>query len=597
MLSLFYGVFVVKNIVLLLVFILSFPLNDIFAQQLTILHTNDLHSKLTGYGPESDYSPREINNDNTLGGFARMATIINSQKQKAPEETLVIDAGDFLMGSLFHVPEQETGFQLNLMHKMGFDYITLGNHEFEFGSEVLAKIIEAAQKEGGHPKIVASNLVFSKSVEDDKLQHLFENGTILPHEVFEKNGLKIGIFGLIGIDAASVAPASKPVTFANPFKTAAKTAKYLKEVEKVDIIILLSHAGIVKDEKTGAFTGEDFKIAEKAPEIDIIIGAHTHSRTPQFLKAGKTFIVQTGSYGAEMGKIELSFENGKISNFNFELLPVDDKIKGDETVQHEIEDYISIIDKNYLEPANLKYAEIIGKTAFDHTIDFEKLSESNLGPFIADATKYYLDKTGNAVDVSLVAAGTIRENLVAGKSGLITPADAFRVMSLGNGKDNFPGYPLAKIYITGREIKDLTEAIVMLSKKGGDGFIYYSGLEIVINPKKGFLKKVQQVKINGQQIDLSKKNTQLYAISANTYLLSFIGRVKKMSFGLLKVQPKDKNGIPVTDIFNQLADADKNRDGIQEAKEWIALIEYIRSFEKGSDGVPEIPVKYRSAKN
>ena len=584
-----------KKIVLLLAFILFLLLNDIYGQRLTLLHTNDLHSKLTGYGPESDYSPLEINNDNTLGGFARMATIINAQKQKASEQTLVIDAGDFLMGSLFHVPEQETGFQLNLMQKMGFDYTTFGNHEFDFGPDVLGKIIEAAQKRDGHPKIVASNLVFSKSTDDDRLQNLFTAGEILPYDVFEKNGLRIGIFALVGIDAASVAPASKPVTFANPFKTAAKTAKYLKMVEKVDIIILLSHAGIMKDEKTGEFTGEDFKIAEKAPEIDIIIGAHTHSRTPQFLKAGKTYIVQTGSYGAEMGKIELNFENGKISNFNFELLPVDDKIRGDETVQHEIEDYISFINKTYLEPARLNYSEIIGKTAFDLTIGFETLSESNLGPFIADATKYYLNKTGNTVDVCLVAAGTIRENLVAGKSELITPADVFRVMSLGNGKDNFPGYPLAVIYITSREMKDLAEAIVMLSKKGGDGYIYSSGLEIVSNPEKGFLKKVQQVKINGQPIDLSKKNTQLYAISANTYLLSFIGRIKKMSFGLLKVEPKDKNGIPVTDIFNQLADADKNIEGIQEAKEWIALIEYIRSFDKNIEGISEIPQKYRKS--
>jgi 5'-nucleotidase len=583
-----------KKKILFTVLILAFFLAEINAQQLTILHTNDLHSKLTGYGPESDYSPLEINNDNTLGGFSRMAAIISSFKQKAPDQTLILDAGDFLMGSLFHVPEQETGFQMNLMKKMGFDYTTFGNHEFDFGPEVLGKIIDAAQKRGGHPKIVASNLAFSKSADDDLLQSLFTSGEILPYDVFEKNGLKIGIFALVGIDAASVAPASKPVTFANPFKTAAKTANYLKKVEKVDIVILLSHAGIVKDEKTGAFTGEDFKIAKKAPEIDIIISAHTHVRTTEYLRQGKTYIVQTGSYGAEIGKIELNFTAGKISDFAFELLPVDDKIKGDETVQMDIDNYISFINKNYLEPSNLHYSEIIGKTAFDLNLDFEKLNASNLGPFIADGTKYYLNKTGNTVDISLVAAGTIRENMVAGKSGLITPADAFRVMSLGNGKDNFPGYPLAVIYITGREMKDLAEAIVMLQKKGDDGFMYSSGLEIVSNPKKGFLNKVQQVNIDGKPIDLSKKNTQLYAVSANTYLLSFIGRVKKMSFGLLKVEPKDNNGVPVSDIFNQLADADKNRNGIQEAKEWIALIEYIRSFEKNSDGIPEIPSEYRN---
>ena len=584
-----------KKIVFLFACILALH-SEIHAQRLTLLHTNDLHSKLTGYGPESDYTPLEINNDNTLGGFARMATIIKAQKLKATEQTLVIDAGDFLMGSLFHVPEQETGFQLNLMKKMGYDYITFGNHEFEFGTDVLAKIINAAQKKGGHPQIVASNLVFSKNHEDDSLQNLFENGTIQPYNVFQKNGLKIGIFGLVGIDAASVAPASKPVTFADPFKTAVKTAKYLKKVEKADIIILLSHAGIVIDEKTGAYTGEDLKIAKKASEIDIIISSHTHMRTPEFIRQGKTYIVQTGSYGAEMGKIELSFEEGKINDFAFELLPVDDKIKGDETVQREIDDYISSINKNYLEPFNLEYFKVIGKTGFDLTIDFEKLSESNLGPFIADAAKYYLDKTNNPVDVSLVASGTIRENIIAGKSQTITPADAFRVMSLGKGNDNFPGYPLAVIYVTGREMKDLAEAIVMLGKKGGDGFIYYSGLEIVTDPKKGFLKKVQQIKIDGQPMDFSKKNKQLYAVSANTYLLSFIGRIKKISFGLLKVEPKDKNGIPVNNIFNQLADTNQNLPGIQEAKEWLSLIEFIRSFEKNSEGIPEIPAEYRKPK-
>lgn len=547
-----YEILQMKKAALFLVFFHSFLIEPIHAQRLTLLHTNDVHSKLTGYGPESDYSPLTVNDDNTFGGFSRIAAIISSQRQKAPEQTLVIDAGDFLMGSLFHVAEPETGFQLNLMKKMGYEYITLGNHEFDLGPDVLAGIIEAAEKQGGHPQIVASNLKFGKSGEDDRLQHLFDNGTILPYKVFQKNGLKIAIFGLIGIDAANVAPAAKPVTFANPYKTAAKTAHYLKKVEKADIIILLSHAGIVVDEKTGASTGEDFKIAKKAPEIDIIISAHTHQRTPEFIKQGKTYIVQAGSSGADMGKIELNFANGEINDFDFELLPVDDKIKGDETVQQEIDDYISFINKNYFEPASLEYFAKIGKTRFDLTIDFEKLNESNLGPFVADATKYYLGKTGNKVDVSLVTSGTIRENIVSGKSQMITPADVFRVMSLGNGKDNFPGYPLAVIYITGREIKDLAEAIVMLREKGGDGFVYYSGMEIISDPEKGFLKKVLQVKINGQAINLSKKNNQLYAVSANTYLLGFIGRIKKMSFGLMKVEPKDKNGVPVSDIFEQL---------------------------------------------
>jgi 5'-nucleotidase / UDP-sugar diphosphatase len=110
------------------------------------LHTNDIHSKLTGTGPEFEYSPLIVNNDKTVGGFARLATIFKQVEQKSPESTLILDAGDFLMGSLFHAAEEETGFQTNLMQKMGYDFITLGNHEFDFGPETLAKIIKTARE-------------------------------------------------------------------------------------------------------------------------------------------------------------------------------------------------------------------------------------------------------------------------------------------------------------------------------------------------------------------------------------------------------------------------------------------------------------------
>jgi 5'-nucleotidase / UDP-sugar diphosphatase len=129
-----------------------------------------------------------------------------------------------------------------------------------------------------------------------------------------------------------VAPASKPVTFSNPAKKARKMARYLKDKENVDIVILLSHCGIGYDDKNNRYFGEDIDIARKTPEIDIIIGAHTHTRTSEFIKTGNTYIVQTGSYGAEVGKIDFSFTNGEISEFRFELIPVNDQVEGDAKV-------------------------------------------------------------------------------------------------------------------------------------------------------------------------------------------------------------------------------------------------------------------------
>jgi 5'-nucleotidase / UDP-sugar diphosphatase len=561
-------------------------------QKITILHTNDLHSKLTGTGPEYEYSPLIVNNDKTVGGFARLATIFKKEKEKFPEGTLILDAGDFLMGSLFHAAEEETGFQTRLMHKMGYDFITLGNHEFDFGPQTLAKIIKIAG--GDIPKIVASNLEFSKkSVKDDELQLLFFDGVIQPFSVINKNGLKIGIFGLMGTDAASVAPASKPVTFSNPAKKARKMARYLKDKENVDIVILLSHCGIGYDDKNNRYFGEDIDIARKTPEIDIIIGAHTHTRTSEFIKTGNTYIVQTGSYGAEVGKLDFSFTNGEISEFRFELIPVNDQVEGDAKVHGQIEDLIKHVDRKYLSDAGLTYNQIVGKTSFDLTMDYSNLKKSNLGTFVADASYNYLNSIGNSADICLVASGTIRENLVAGECGIITVSDVFRVMSLGKGGDNVPGYPLTKVYLKGHEIKQMMEALVMSRNKGGDGFVYFSGIKTWIDSEKGLMRKVQKVEINGNEISFSKKDQTLYSVAANIYLVSFMDRIKKLSYGFMKVMPKDENGNPVTNFNNQLIDIDTEKDGVQEAKEWIAMIEFIKSFEKNGEGIPVIPATYK----
>jgi len=585
---------ILKTLILVVVILLiSYPFG--FSQELTILHTNDMHSKLTGYGPESEYTPFVTNDDNTLGGFARLATLFSDSKNKNKDATLILDAGDFLMGSLFHVAEEETGFQFNLMKEIGYDVITLGNHEFDFGPEVLNNILNSALKNGKIPKIISSNIIVPKDFAQ-KNEHFKMDGTgsIASFTIIKKNGIKIGVFGLMGIDASNVAPAKNPITFADPIKTAKTIVNLMKLNNNPDIIICLSHSGIdhIKTKK-GEVSGEDIELANEVPEIDIIISGHTHSITEKPIKVNDTYIVQTGSYVKNLGQINLKFENGKITKFDFNLIPVDDKIKGDKLVFDKIEEQKRFINEQYLKPVNLKYNTIIAKTNFDLISKYENLKESNLGPFVADASKYYLKENGIVADFSMVASGTIREDLLKGKNGIITVPDVFRIMSLGRGYDKVPGYPLAMIYFTGREVKKLMEIIVMSRPKGGNGYLFTSGLKIYTNPKKMMLHKVVKVELNGKNLDISKKNKKLYSITANTYLLSFLGEIKKMSKGLISVVPKDKDGNPVKDMKNQLIDINPTKAGIQEAKEWIALIEYMRSFESKEDAMPIIPERYK----
>jgi 2',3'-cyclic-nucleotide 2'-phosphodiesterase (5'-nucleotidase family) len=179
--------------------VIILPLSAQAEKKITILHTNDLHSRLTGYAPESAYSPLTVNDDNTKGGFARITSIIKNEKENNEGTTLLFDAGDFLMGTLFPSLEKETGFQLRLMKTMGYDVIGLGNHEYDFGPEWLAGVINISRSKGEIPPLLDGNAVFDKKdSRDDALEKLFSENMISRKLVLSKDGMKIGVFSILG---------------------------------------------------------------------------------------------------------------------------------------------------------------------------------------------------------------------------------------------------------------------------------------------------------------------------------------------------------------------------------------------------------------
>ena len=129
----------------------------------TILHTNDMHSSFIGMGPASDYTPFTLNDDTTRGGYARLAGLIAKRKEarKGQGPVLVLDAGDYSMGTAFGAATRETGGELQLMGRMGYDATTFGNHEFDLGPDGLGKSIGVAAKAGRIPAVLASNTSFA----------------------------------------------------------------------------------------------------------------------------------------------------------------------------------------------------------------------------------------------------------------------------------------------------------------------------------------------------------------------------------------------------------------------------------------------------
>jgi 5'-nucleotidase / UDP-sugar diphosphatase len=563
---------------------------------ITILHTNDLHSRLLGFAPESSYTPLSVNDDKTIGGFARIAAILKTEKATDPGTTLVLDAGDFFMGTLFPGLEKQTGFQIRLMKKMGYDAIGLGNHEYEFGPEWLAAVIGRSASEGEIPPLLIGNAMFDKKESrDDALEKLFLDGIVCRKLTLTKDGVKIGIFSVLGKDADRVAPKAKPVTFGKQVSFARKMVKELHD-EKCNLIICISHSGITKDKK-GEWSGEDVELARAVPGLDLIIGGHSHTRLEQPLMINGIPIVQTGEFGEYVGRLSLSYLNGKTKVIGYKLIPVNDKIMGDRDINQLIEDQKAKISTVILEPLGLSYDKPICET--DFVLEGNEVGnylESNLGPLVADAIHYYVNRhSGRGTDVSMVAAGVLFDKILP---GVQTAADLFRVVPLGSGKDDIPGYPLSRLYVTGRELKNILEILQVAYKSSPDNYCYYSGLRVVYNPEKGLLKKIRKIEIVKQDgkvvnVNFAKKDKSLYSITANSYMLEFIGIIKKMSLGLINVVPKDYNGIKVKDMTTAVIDMNDNKEGIQEGKEWLALIEFLNSIkDTGGNGIPDIEKKY-----
>ena len=568
-------------------------------KRIVILHTNDLHSRVTGFGPESNYSPLTVNDDNTTGGFARIASIIGNERNHNTGTTMVLDAGDFLMGTLFQHLEPATGFQLPLMKKMGFDVVCIGNHEFDFGPKKLADIVSSSSKRGELPAILLSNAVFSKKdADDDSLEGLFNSEIIKRRYVIEHDGIKFGLFSLMGKVADENAAFAPPVTFSRQISAAKKMVKELQK-EKCDIIICLSHSGIDPDEN-GGWKGEDVELARKVKGINLIISGHTHTRLDKPLIVNGVPIVQTGAYGRYVGQVELVLTDGKIKLVESHLISVDDRISGDRDVNSIIEEQKKSINETILNPLGMEYGKIIAET--DYLLDCDEqgdVENSNLGPFVADAVHRYVNKhSESGTDISMVATGVIREKILP---GMQMAPDIFRVMSMGSGNDNVPGYPLARLYVTGKELKSILEILNVAWKSTPANYCYFSGLRVETDPEGGLLKKIRKVEINlpdgsVKNVDFSKKNKTLYSVTANSYMLQFIGIIKKMSFGLINVSPKDIDGEKITDMKNAVIDMDITRPGIQEGKEWLALIEYLQSMKDlNNNGIQDIDPKYRNA--
>lgn len=592
--SVILAAFLILFIPLSVTYIVSIPTT----RTITILHTNDLQSRLLGFGPNAEYSPGTVNNDDTIGGFARLATLIERRRAAAREAghtVLLLDGGDFSMGTLFHTITRQTGGELRLMHMVGYDAVAIGNHEFDFSPEGLAQMITSARNsEHDLPVLLMSNLRFDPDdAGDDRLQALFNEGVIQPYHIIERDGLRIGLIGLMGYNAWEVTARKGPLRFEDPIETTRRLARELKNEHGVHMVIVCSHGGVSSDDQGrrigDAWNGEDIELATQVPEVDAIIGGHSHTPIPDpRIVHEHTPVLQAGSEARYLGELVMEVGPESIEYVSYELHPIDDSIPGDARVTAYIEDLKARITRDFLQKWGYRFEQPIAEVHRDLT---EAYDDQALGNLIADSIRTAAD-----ADIGLTSNGVIRDNLLMGRTGIQSVSDVFRLAPLGEGKySDAPGYPLMKCYLTASELKSVLEVLSFAYRvKGNSYYPRFSGLRFEFNPWRMPLDNVYKIEIGNpesgyREIDLNDEET-LYSVALTTYLGGFVAVLDELSMGLHSVTIKDEQGAAVTDINDLIIDGNPDETGVQEVKEWLAIMNHLRRFSDTNDnGVPDVP--------
>jgi 5'-nucleotidase len=270
----------------------SFQTGNPTAKKLTILHTNDTHSQIDPFPLSHPKNPN-------MGGVARRAALI-SQIRKEEENVLLLDAGDIFQGTpYFNYYGGEIEFKV--MSMMKYDLATIGNHDFDNGITGLYGQLPNATFE-----FVCANYDFKNTVLDTHVK---------PYKIFNKAGIKIGIFGL-GVELYGLVDPRyyKETKYLDPVEIATDITKKLKEVEKCDLIICLSHLGF--EYKNEPERISDINLARKTKNIDLIIGGHTHTFLDKpviekNLDGQDVLINQVGAYGVNLGRIDFYIDDQK----------------------------------------------------------------------------------------------------------------------------------------------------------------------------------------------------------------------------------------------------------------------------------------------
>ncbi len=459
------------SILILVIFLCVFN-SPSAEKEITIFHTNDIESV---YDPVEAFWNDDIKH---IGGIPQLATLIKQERKKV-ETSFLFDSGDIFTGALSKKTYGKIAF--DIYDLIGYDAIALGNHEFEYGWKKLREVMPRASF-----SVLNNNIIYEGS--DITLTK--------PYTIIERNGVKVGVIGVMGVDAflnTMLRKSREGLDYLDPIKT---TQKYIDLIrDDVDVVVVLTHQNKTapmqtdKENDPSVQRGfdEDYAMAGALKGADVILGGHSDNGLWQPVVHEKTgtIIGLTFGQGKYLGEIKLKLnKEGGVSFVSGRLIPVvSDKLKADKAVQ-------KIITDNRASFPEL--SEVVGKADSFAFRSYNK--ESNIGNLIADI----LRKEAKA-DLGVITSGTIRYDINAGDVSAETLHNVYP----------FKDY-IAVVELKGKDVRDLFEYSYTLPY----GILQASGVESKYDLNKPKGSRILSIKINGQELDDNKT----YKIATYTYL-------------------------------------------------------------------------------
>ena len=446
---------------------------------LTILHTNDFHSRFEPIsGSDSTCAPDANAAGECFGGTARLVTAIDDARQRS-NNAILVSGGDQFQGSLFYT-YYKGEMAAEFMNALGYDAMTVGNHEFDDGPEVLRNFVDAVSF-----PVLMSNADFS----DEPL--LADN--IEKSVVIERGGERLGLIGLTPEDTDELASPGPNVTFSDPVEAVQAEVDRLTG-QGVNKIIVLSHSGY----------GVDQRVAQETTGVDVIVGGHSNTllgdmegaEGPYPTMIGDTAIVQAYAYGKFLGELNVTFDDaGNLTEASGQPLIMNAAVVENEATVERIAELAEPLD----EIRNQVVAEAAEPIEADRTVC--RAMECEMGNLVADAM---LDRVADqGIDVALANSGGLRAGIDAGE---VTMGEVLTVLPFQNTLSTFE--------VSGQTLLDALENGVSQIAEGAGRFPQVAGMTFTVDPSAEVGNRVSDVAVGGEPIDPAAT----YGVVSNNYV-------------------------------------------------------------------------------